>query len=104
MQTPDRQERFYAALHRADQRIARQRPLIEQAVASLAREGHTVLASGVGPGRPYVYLANSAALGEFALAGRAAYVARGVDDDGHWRRGELLDYRNVLVTWIERGH
>lgn len=104
MPAPDSQERLYAKLHRADQRIARQRPLIDAALASLAREGHTVLAAGIGPGRPFVYIATSPALADLVKTGKAAYMTRGVDDDGHWRRGELLDYRNVLVAWVERGH
>lgn len=102
MPMPEQQERFYARIHRADQRIARQRPLIDKAIASLTREGHTVLAADIGPGRPFVYIAVHAGLAALVAANKAAYMAHGVDEDGHWRRGELLDYRNVLVAWIER--
>lgn len=104
MRMPDAQASFFTDMHRAARLVDRQRPIIEMAVASLTREGHTILTAGVGPGRPFVVIAPSPLLAELVKRGKAAYWMRGTDADGHrFRRGELLDYRNCLVAWTERG-
>lgn len=85
--------------------VARQLDLLSQAVAELTREGHAILAAGVGPGKPFAVLAPSTRIADLADEGRAAYWMRGIDADGqHYRKGQLLAYRNVLVTWTERGN
>lgn len=86
-------------------RVSAQRALLDKTLPSLIREGHTILATGVGPAQPFVYLAPSPRLNAMCKEGKAAWCARGVDEDGQrWRKGQLLAYRNVLVTWTERGH
>ena len=86
-------------------RVRAQRAILEQAIPMLASEGHTILADGVGPGQPFVYLAPSVRLSEMCKHGKAAWCAHGIDDEGQrWRKGQLLAYRNVYVAWIERGN
>ena len=85
--------------------IAKQLDILREATQILSRAGHTIQAAGVGPGQLFIYLAPSAKLSSLADEGRAAYWMRGIDGDGqHYRKGQLLDYRNVLVTWTERGN
>ncbi len=86
-------------------RARAQRALLEQALPSLTREGHTILAAGVGPAQPFVYLAPSLRLNAMCKEGKAAWCAHGIDEDGQrWRKGQLLAYPNVHVAWIERGN
>jgi hypothetical protein len=86
-------------------RVRAQRAILEQAIPMLAGEGHTILAAGVGSPLPFVYLAPSARLAEMCKAGRAAWCAHGIDDEGQrWRKGQLIAYRNVFVAWVERGN
>lgn len=85
--------------------IQRQIDVLSQALESLQSEGHTILAGGIGASKPYVILANSRLLSHLAEQGKAAFYMRGTDHDGqHYRKGQLLDYRAVIVTWLERGH
>jgi hypothetical protein len=85
--------------------IAKQLDILREAVRMLTAAGHTILSAGVGNARPFVFLAPSAKLGAIADQGRAAYWMHGIDEDGQrYRKGQLIDYRNVLVTWTERGH
>lgn len=104
MWMPTNQSRFFAGLKRADVLVDRQAPLIKAACALLEKEGHAVLAAAVAPGRPVIQIAGSPHLARMIDTGRAVYYMRGHDDHGHYRRGQLLSYRNVLVTWEERGH
>jgi hypothetical protein len=107
MLMPTNQARFMQQMHRTAQavEIQRQIDLLKQAVASLNREGHAVLAAGIGPGKPVVHLAPSMALSNLASVGQAAYYMRGTDEHGqHFRKGVLTLYRNVQVTWKETGH
>lgn len=104
MLMPANQARFFAGLKRADALVDRQAPLIKAACALLEKEGHAVLAASVAPGRPVIQIAGSPHLADLIKTGRAAYYMRGYDDQGHFRRGQLLSYRNVLVTWEERGN
>lgn len=86
-------------------RVRAQRAILEQAIPMLTREGHTILAAGVGPGQPFVYLAPSTRLSDLCKTGKAAWCAHGIDDEGQrWRKGQLLAYSNVYVAWIERGN
>ncbi|MBK6742485.1 MAG: hypothetical protein IPG66_05705 [Hydrogenophilales bacterium] len=86
-------------------RIRAQRAILEQAIPMLAGEGHTILAAGIGPGQPFVYLAPSVRLANLCKDGKAAWCAHGIDDEGQrWRKGQLINYRNVFVGWMERGN
>lgn len=104
MLMPSNQARFMRDMHCAAHAIAIQRQvdLLRQTISLLGREGHSVLAAGIGPGKPFVYLAPSMALNNLAHAGKAAYYMHGVDEEGrHFRKGVLTLYRNVNVTWTE---
>lgn len=86
-------------------RVRAQRAILEQAIPMLTREGHTILAAGVGPGMPFVYLAPSVRLSDMCKTGKAAWCAHGIDEEGQrWREGQLLAYREVLVAFVERGN
>jgi hypothetical protein len=74
-------------------------------VDRLDRQGHTVIGVDLSVGRPTVQLQASARLAAMADEQRGAYYMHGVDRDGQrYRKGQLLDYRDVVVIWIERGH
>lgn len=86
-------------------RIRAQRAILEQAIPMLGNEGHTILAAGVGPAQPFVYLVPTLRLNALCKEGKAAWCAHGIDEDGQrWRKGQLIAYRNVHVAWIERGN
>lgn len=99
------QSRMLGHLERAEQteRIEKQIDLLRLAVKTLNAEGHTILAAGVGEIKPFVFLAPSPLLDKLVAEGKAAYNVRGHDDEGNWRKGQLLDYRNVFVYWLDRG-
>ena len=78
--------------------------LIGRAIESLDREGHAVIDMD-STGKPTLVLESTAKLAALASAGQGAYYMRGVGADGlPYRKGTLLQYRNVNVVWFERGH
>jgi hypothetical protein len=89
----------------ANAEALRQLGLLRGVVDRLDRQGHTVVGVDLSVGRPTVQLQASARLAAMADEQRGAYYMHGVDRDGQrYRKGQLLDYRDVVVIWIERGH
>lgn len=79
--------------------------LMARAIEMLDRDGHAVIGVDLAGPKPTVKLQASAHLAALAEGGLAAYYMRGVGTDGlAFRKGTLLTYRNVNVTWYERGH
>ncbi len=79
--------------------------LMERAIESLDREGHTVIGVDMSVGKPTLQLESSAKLAAMAQDGQAAYYMRGIGANGlPFRKGILPAYRNVNVVWFERGH
>lgn len=79
--------------------------LIQRAVESLTREGHTVIGIDHSVSKPTIQIQSSNHLAQLANKGQGAYYMRGVGADGLvFRKGTLLLYRNVNVVWYERGH
>lgn len=79
--------------------------LMENAIESLDREGHTVIGVDLSIGKPTIQLEATGRLAGMADGGQAAYYMRGVGADGlAYRKGTLLAYRNINVVWFERGH
>lgn len=79
--------------------------LMERAVESLTREGHAVVGVDLSVTKPTIQIQSSSHLSNLAGIGQGAYYMRGVGADGlAYRKGVLLQYRNVNVVWFERGH
>lgn len=79
--------------------------LMERAVESLTREGHTVVGVDLSVSKPTIQIQSSSHLQQLANSGQGAYYMRGIGADGlAYRKGTLLLYRNVNVVWFERGH
>ncbi len=79
--------------------------LMERAVEALTREGHAVVGVDLSVSKPTIQIQSSAHLAKLADSGHGAYYMRGVGADGlAFRKGTLLQYRNVNVVWFERGH
>lgn len=98
---------FFGQFDRAGRvaRIDAQSTLLNAAIDAIKRDGHTILTATIGLIKPVIQLMPSARLEALEQTDKAACWMRGVDDFGqHYRKWQLLDYRNVLVIWTERGH